>query len=175
LACVVVLTGITQRSSSPLRAANPSHYSALGRLLFAFLFFLGYTVFFQYMLGWIANRPSEAQWYLERGRGVYYGTTMFLIFGHFALPFLLLLSFRLKRQIDKLSWVGAWCLIAQYLHIHWLITPASREPGYSWLDLVALIAVLGIATGVCLFAQRGKALAPSFDPRYAQTFSYESR
>jgi hypothetical protein len=175
MACTVVLTGLAQRSASPLPAPGPAHYSALGRLLFAFLIFLGYVVFFQFLLVWIGDRPSEAEWYVVRSHGVYFGTCLFLIFGHFALPFLLLLSYRLKRNIAALSWVGAWCLVSQYVHIHWLITPESREPGYSWLDLVALVAVLASSLTICLWAQRGKSLAPSFDPRYAETFSYQSR
>jgi hypothetical protein len=175
MACTVVLTGIAQRSGSPLPAPGPAHYSALGRLLFAFLFFLAYVVFFQFMLAWIGNRPSEAQWFSERSRGVYFGTCLFLIFGHFAVPFLLLLSYRLKRRIEALTWVGYWCLLSQYVHIHWLITPASHEPGYSWWDLVALVAVLATTVSFCMWRQRGKSLVPSFDPRYAESFSYQSR
>lgn len=175
VASTIVLTGIIQRSATPLPAPGPAHYSALGRLLFAFLIFLGYTMFFQYMLGWIGNRPTEAEWFLERSRGVYYYTTLFLLYGHFALPFVLLLSYRLKRRIRPLMWISVWCLICQYVHVHWLVTPASHEPGYSPLDLLALVAVLGLCSSVCLWAQRGKALAPQADPRYAETFSYHSR
>jgi hypothetical protein len=175
LACVVLLTGITQVSASPLPAPGPSHYSALGRLLFAFLIFLGYTMFFQFLLVWIGNRPSEAEWYLERSRGVYFASSMFLIFGHFLVPFFFLLSFSLKRRIRPLTWIAVWCLLSQYIHVHWLVTPASREPGASWFDLIALIAVLAIPTSVCLWVQSGKALAPVLDPRYPDTFEYQSR
>ena len=175
VAGTILLTGVIQRSATPLSAPGPSHYSALGRLLFAFLIFLGYTMFFQYMLGWIGNRPSEAQWFLEHSRGEYYGTILFLIFGQFALPFVLLLSFQLKRRIRPLTWIASWCLLCQYVHVHWLVTPMSREPGYSLFDLTSLVAVLGLCSSVCLWAQRGKALEPLADPRYAETFHYESR
>lgn len=174
-ATTILLTGLIQRSGTPLPAPGPSHYSALGRLLFAYLIFLGYTVFFQFMLGWIGNRPSEAAWFLQRSHGIYYATVLFLIFGHFALPFCLLLSYRLKRRIRPLMWIALWCLFSQYIHVHWLIMPSAPGPAYSWLDLLALIAVLGLTVSVCLWAQRGKALAPLSDPRYIETFSYQSR
>jgi hypothetical protein len=174
-ACVVVLTGLAQRSRAPLPAAGPPHYSALGRLLLAMLVFLGYTVFFQFLLVWMGNRPSEAHWFDIRGQGIYRATVQFLIWGHFFVPFLLLLSYRLKRRIGLLSWVAAWCLISDYVHVHWLVTAASAKPGYSWSDLVALIAVLAPAVGVCMFYQRGLSLAPTRDPRYAAAFLYDSR
>lgn len=175
VASTILLTGLAQRSSTPLPAPGPSHYSALGRLLLAFLVFLGYTVFFQYLLCWIGNRPSEAEWFLERSRGGYYASVMFLIFGHFALPLLFLLSYKWKRSIQPLTWVAAWCLLSQYIHVHWLVTPAAHDRAFSIFDLVALVAVLGLSTSVCLWAQRGKALAAASDPRYAETISYQSR
>ena len=175
VASTILLTGLIQRSRTPLTAPGPSHYSALGRLLLAFLVFLGYTEFFQYLLGWIGNRPSEAEWFLERSRGTYYASVMFLIFGHFTLPFVFLLSYTWKRKIKPLTWVAAFCLFSQYIHVHWLITPAAHSRAYSIFDLIALVAVLGLCSSVCLWAQRGKALAASADPRYAETLSYQSR
>lgn len=175
MACIIVLTGLAQRAGQPLTAAGPSHYSALGRLLFAFLIFLGYVMFFQFMLVWIADRPSEAEWYVARGQGVYFGSSLFLVFGLFALPFFALLSFARKRRIRALAWIGAWCLASQYVLVHWLITPASREPGYSWLDALALVAVGCTTVSVCLWCQRGKSLVPVSDPRYAESISYQSR
>ncbi|HET8936057.1 MAG TPA: hypothetical protein VFN67_21570 [Polyangiales bacterium] len=175
VASTIVLTGLIQRSRTPLPAPGPSHYSALGRLLLAFLVFLAYTEFFQYLLGWIGNRPSEAEWFLERGRGAYYASVMFLIFGHFTVPFVVLLSYAWKRRIRVLTWVGGFCLFSLYVHVHWLITPAAHRQAYSVFDLIAVVAVLGLCSSVCLWAQQGKALAAVSDPRYAETCNYQSR
>jgi hypothetical protein len=174
-AATVALTGLAQFSRAPLPAAGSSHYSALGRLLFAWLMFLGYTMFFQFLLGWMGNRPSEAEWFLERWEGPYRSEVMFLIFGVFALPFFLLLSSRLKRHIGVLAPLALWCLASAYAVVHWLVVPAARGPAFSFYDVTALLAVLGTSASFCLFMQRGKALAPSLDERYAATFSYQSR
>jgi hypothetical protein len=74
-----------------------------------------------------------------------------------------------------LALVAAWCLFSQYIHIHWLVTPGSTEPGFAWSDLVALVAVLCLTTSFCLWLQRGKSLTPFNDPRYGASLEYESR
>lgn len=174
VASIVVLLGFAQRS--PLRlASGASHYSALGRLQFAFLLFLAYTLFFQFLLGWMGNRPSEADWHLARGHGVYFATSLFLLLGHLGLTFFALLPYGLKRSIAWLRVVGVWALFCQYILVNWLVTPASSEPGYSWLDASALVAVLFTCAGVCLWFQHGKSLAPVSDPRYAASLAYVSR
>jgi hypothetical protein len=174
MACTVLLTGIMQRVR-PSTAIGPSHYSALGRLLLTFLIFLGYAAFFQFLLCWMGNLPHEAAWFLQRSRGVYWYISLFLIFGHFGLPLFALLSYRLKRNIAALTPVAVWCLGSHYLHLHWLITPSSNEPGFSWFDLVALVAVLATTTSFCIGLQRGKALAAVADPRYLASLAYQSR
>ena len=109
IACTIVLVGFAQRTRA--LAIGPSHYSALGRLLLAFLVFLGYVEFFQFMLCWIGNLPSEAHWYVARAHGVYAYSSAFLMLGQFFLPFFALLSYRRKRRIGPLAWSprGACC------------------------------------------------------------------
>lgn len=174
VACTVILVGLAQRGDGP-PIAGPSHASALGRLMFAFLIFFGYTAFFQFLLVWMANRPTEAEWYLERSHGPYRWIAWFLIAGEFALPFFALLSWRLKRNLSALVPVAVWCLAALYVHINWWITPSSREPGLSWLDPVALLGVFCVSAGFASLVQRGQQLVPVSDPRYQAALRYESR
>jgi hypothetical protein len=173
VACTIIAVDLAQRGDRvPL--AGPSHAYALGRLLFAFLIFFGYTAFFQYLLVWMANRPSEAAWYVERSRAPYGAIAWFLIGGEFLLPFLALLSYRLKRSFRALVPVALWCSAALYMHLNWIVTPSSTQPGPSWLDPVALIAVLSLAAGFAGLVQRGVELAPISDPRYPAALRYES-
>ncbi len=172
-ACIVLLTALARAAG--LHSAGPSHVHALGRLLFAFLIFLGYTSFFQFMLVWIANKPSEAVWYVERSHGAYFWGSVFLVLGHFFLPFFALLSFGLKRRLSWLAAIAGWCLFSQYLHLHWTITPSSSERGFAWLDLIALLAVLGLTLSFGLWLQRGRLLAPVGDPVYRAALRYRSR
>jgi hypothetical protein len=152
-----------------------SHYHALGRLLLAFLIFLGYLAFFQYLLCWIGNKPDEIRYFLARSRGVYGWESLFLVVGHLFLPFFALLSFRLKRRRSRLVPVASWCLVAHYIHVHWLVTPYSPESGFSVLDLAALVAVTGLTLAFASALQRGKSAVPTLDPRYAASVAYRSR
>jgi hypothetical protein len=158
--------------SGPL---DESHYHALGRLLLAFLIFLGYLAFFQYMLCWIGNKPDEVGFYLTRARGTYGWEALFLIVGHLFAPFFALLSFRLKRRSRPLALVAAWCLGSHYVHLHWLVTAESQTTGFHWLDLAALVAVTGLTLGAAILLQRGKSTVAVRDPRYAAALAYRSR
>lgn len=169
---LLVAAGEARGFSGPLAG---SHYHALGRLLLAFLIFLGYLAFFQYMLCWIGNKPTEVGYYLRRAHGVYGWESLFLVVGHFFLPFLALLSFQLKRRARSLASVAVWCLFSHYIHLHWLVTAGSERPGFAWLDLVALVAVAGLTFGFSVLLQRGKSSVAVADPRYAAALAYRSR
>ena len=171
VATIVLLVAIA-RPSAP---AHPSHSHALGRLLLAFLVFLGYTAFFQFLLIWMADRPIEVEWYLERSRGVYRWLSWFLIAGEFALPFLALLSYRLKRELRALTPVALWCLISLYVHVHWLIIPNSADPKLSWFDPLALLAIAGLTVSLAIGCQIGRPLTAAADPRYPDALRYASR
>ncbi len=170
---VLLLAAADMRGFSP--PFDESHYHALGRLLLAFLIFIGYLAFFQYLLCWIGNKPDEISYYLARRHGAYGWESLFLVLGHLFLPFFALLSFSLKRRRRTLVPVAAWCLFAHYLHCHWLVTPTSPRPGFSWLDLAALAAVTGLTFAFASVLQRGKSAIPTLDPRYVASVAYRSR
>jgi hypothetical protein len=172
LALLPVLTVFAARQGY-LRGVTPAHHHALGRLLFAFLVFWAYTAYWQYMLSYIANRPAEARWFADRLAGAYRWPALFLVVGHFALPFFALLSYRAKHRPRLVAGVGAWILAAHYFDVHWLVAAArGRETPLSWLDLAALAAVAGLALAFALWRQSGRALVAHRDPRLAEALAY---
>jgi hypothetical protein len=154
---------------------RPSHWYAVGRLLFAFLIFWSYTGFFQYMLIWIANKPVEARFYIERFHAGDIGTSWFLVIGHFVVPWLVLLSYAVKRNPKSITVIGAWILLCHYVDIHWLV--AAHRPGrpWSWQDLAPLLFIGGISVAFSIWRQRGHLIAARHDPHYAAATAYESR
>lgn len=172
-AALAIVSAIAH-ARAPLHAIGAAHFHALGRLLLAFLVFLGYVAFFQFLLIWMGNKPTEAEWYVARSQGGYRWTSAFLVLGHFALPFFVLLSYRWKRSGAVLAPIAGFCLIAQYVHLFWLIAPSSPRPQLAWTDPVALLAVLGLCGALDLWLQRGKSLAATRDPRFVEALSYES-
>ena len=174
IALLVVLIVLAQ-SGGWLARVGRSHSYALGRLLLAFVIFWAYIAFFQFFLIWIANKPIEARWYLDRITGGYRAVSWFLLIGHFAVPFFVLLSYRIKQRASRLLPVALWLLVAHYADVHWLIAPARQAPhAFSWLDLPALLALTGITVAFGVWRQRGQLLAPIGDPSYERALAYES-
>ena len=73
---------------------TPRHFHDLGKLLLAFTMLWAYLNFSQFLIIWSGNLPEEIPWYIERMRGGWGVIAIALVVGHFALPFLLLLSQR---------------------------------------------------------------------------------
>ena len=79
-------------------AVTVEHYHDFGKLLFGFIVFWAYIAFSQYMLIWYGNLPEETEWFLKRQTGEWTTVSLILIFGHFVVPFLLLVSRMIKRR-----------------------------------------------------------------------------
>ncbi|HEY7954709.1 MAG TPA: hypothetical protein VII38_05415 [Polyangia bacterium] len=175
MALLVVLVVFVQRRGF-LAEVGTSHFYGLGRTLFAFLIFWAYIAFFQFLLIWIGNKPLEARWYVERIHDGHRWVSQFLIWGHFAIPFLLLLSYWVKRRPGTLFVLSAWLLFAHYLDVHWLVAPALGRPGaFAWQDLAAIFAVGGFTVGFGLWRQSGHLIAPIHDPQFEPALRYESK
>jgi hypothetical protein len=159
-----------------IRGINSSHYYALGRLLLSFVIFWAYIAFFQLMLIWIANKPEEVTFYLDRIAGGWTAITVVLATAHFVVPFFVLLNYDIKRRRGALTVIAVWLLASCYLDVHWLVAPASRARGslYNWIDLGALLAIGGITVIYGVYRMRGRALVPIHDPALPRALGYES-
>ncbi len=124
--------------------AEPQAY-ALGALLLTFAVFWAYIAYSQYFIIWIADVPREVAWYLPRSRGGWGLLALVVLLGQFALPLLVLLFHRTKRDGRFLVAVTAWLLVMHYLDTYWLVLPAVHPAGPHphWLDLSALMAIGG--------------------------------
>jgi hypothetical protein len=175
LALLTALTAGAQRAGL-LPGISSSHYYALGRLLLAFTIFWAYAAFFQFMLIWMANQPSEVEFYLTRVQGPWSTVTAVLVIVHFLVPFLILLNYRIKRVPLALATVAVWLLVAHYLDVHWLVIPQAGRTGfpYSFLDLGALLAIGGVTAAFGVLRLRGQCLIPINDPALPRALEYES-
>jgi hypothetical protein len=163
------------QSAGYLEAVGRSHWYAIGRLLFAFLIFWAYTGFFQYLLIWIGNKPIEVKFYLERIQPGDRWTSWFIVFGHFAAPWLILLSYWVKRHAGSVTLLGAWLLGCHYIDIHWLVGARRGAAPWQWQDAPALAFVGGIVVAFAMWRQRGRLLSAYYDADYARAVAYVSR
>ena len=93
-----------------------------------------------------------------------------LILGHFAAPFVVLLSRRVKREPDLLVKVAIGILIVRLIDLFWLIAPEFHQTGISvsWLDIVLPLS-LGSIWLACFIRQlRGRPLLPVHDPEFEE-------
>jgi hypothetical protein len=175
LALLTVLTWAADRTGL-IHGINPSHYYALGRLLLSFVIFWAYVEFFQFMLIWIANKPEEVTFYLARIQGGWAIESAILVLAQFVLPFFVLLDYRMKRKRDQIAAVAAWLLVAHYIDVHWLIVPMGGAVGrpLHWMDIAALVAVVGASVLFGALRLRGVRMVPVHDPALAKALRYES-
>lgn len=175
LGVLTVMTHAAERAGY-LEGLHASHYYALGRLLVAFVIFWAYAAFFQFMLIWIADKPEEISFYLDRWEGPWRAISLLLVVTRFAVPFVVLLPYAIKRRPRELAWMAGWIAVATYIDFHWLVVPAMRRAvfPYHGLDLAAAALVFGLVTAFGAWRLRGRPVVPVHDPRLEEAFAYRS-
>ncbi len=96
--------------------------------------------------------------------------------GHFAVPFLFLMSRHIKRN-NLLVGIGAvWLMIMQYVDIHWLIRPNwnSELNHFGMFDVLTLVGIGGLFIGTATLLLTRKSLLPQKDPRLAESLAFEN-
>jgi hypothetical protein len=148
----------------------------LGKLLLAFVMLWAYLAFSQFLIIWAGNLPEEIPWYIERIRGGWGYVALLVAFGHFALPFVVLLSRDLKKNRSLLAKVAVGILVMRLVDIIWLVAPAFPHSGFAvhWMNVVVPVGLVGI--WLFLFARqlRSRPLLPLNDPFFKETFAHEA-
>jgi hypothetical protein len=151
------------------------HFHALGRLQHVFVILWAYIAYFQAMLIQIANKPSEAQFYVDRSSDGWRFVTALLVVTAFALPFPLLFPRRLKRRPAYLGSIAVLIIASHYLDMWWLVIPhVTTTPIPSWTDFAALAGIAGLVVAICTWRMRGVPLLPVGDPHLAEGLAYET-
>jgi hypothetical protein len=153
------------------RVVEPGHFHDLGKLMLALVMLWAYFSFSQFLIIWAGNLPEEIPFYLRRFDGGWGYFSLLIAFGHFILPFCLLLSRDLKRRPHLLARV-AWFIVAiRLIDLIWLVGPNFNENKGGIMPVsLANIGIPLLLAGVwlVLFAQQlGKLpLVPVNDPYF---------
>jgi hypothetical protein len=164
---VAVLAIVVSREpmNSVLKA---SHFHDYGKLMLALVMLWAYFSFSQFLIIWAGNLPEEIPFYLERLRYGWQYLSLALVFGHFILPFCLLLSQDLKKRPKLLARV-AWFIVAIRLYdLIWLVAPTfHHEPGTLPISLANVGVPLALG-GLWVYLVAGqlqkRPLVPVNDP-----------
>jgi len=140
--------------------------SDLGKLLLAFVMLWAYFSLSQFLITWSGNLPEEITWYLARIQGGWQWVAIAIVFFQFVLPFVLLLSHRLKRRARSVAMVALMLIVIRFVDVFWIITPAF-DPGrlsVHVLDLAAVLALGGFWVWLFVRQLEGRPLLPLRDP-----------
>jgi len=148
------------------------HFHALGRMLFAFVVFWGYTAYFQGFLIQIANRPTEVTFFVARTHAGWGSVLIAILLARFALPFFLLLPRFLKYRPHYVSAIAAIVLAGHVLDMAWLVMPSRDGP--LWPAISALIVIAGACVAFAAWRTRRVPLVAVGDPFLAKGLRYES-
>jgi hypothetical protein len=167
---VVVISWLSRRE--PLdQLIVPGHFHDAGNLMLAFVMLWAYFAFSQYLIIWAGNLPHEIAWYQNRLQTGWRGVGVLLVVLHFMVPFLVLLSRRVKRHGWLLEKVAIGILIVRLVDLFWLIAPEFHAHGVSvsWLDILVPLSMSAFWLGCYIRQLRGRAILPVFDPEFEET------
>ncbi len=173
----LALVLIALRRAGVLRnAVHAEHYHDIGKWIFALIVFWGYIAFSQYLLIWYANLPEETIWFRHRLTGSWKTVAAVLLFGHFIVPFLLLISRAAKRHLVVLGAAAAWILVMHYIDLYWIVMPVLHPAGVQphWTDAAAFAATGG-AFGMAVWTRmKREAAAPVGDLRLTESLEHHN-
>lgn len=143
----------------------------IGTLFFAFTIFYSYIHFSQYFLIWNAALPEETFWYIQREQGSWWWVGQLLIFGHFFLPFLVLLRIDTKCSFDVMIPMCIWAWLMHYMDMQFNVMPVIYPEGIS-IGIFDILSVGGIGTVLWILFNNAYSSHPPYpqrDPRIAET------
>ena len=173
LPTVYVIALILQRTTELRNLLRPKTYYMIGSLFFAFTVFWAYVNFAQYFIIWNANVPEETFWYNLRAVGSWDLVGKYvIIFGHFFIPFLMLLRIDFKLKLVTMLPLAAWAWLMHFFDLEFQIMPALRtnsilSPGLL-LDVACIMFFIGVLMKVFLASLARYPLYPQKDPRIAE-------
>lgn len=156
---VIIIVCTWLKSMGHLKhVTSGEHFHIMGKLLFAFTTFWAYITFSQFFLIWYAHITEETSYFLIRNTGNWNVAQIALVFGHFVVPFVILLQAWLKKNPKLLSIVAVYTLCMHALD-HYLISIPERGvslgnikpevfgdiqvsiPGAFWGDILAFVTI----------------------------------
>jgi hypothetical protein len=173
-----ILLCLELRENGILRnSINVEHYHDLGKWQFCLTVFWAYIAFSQYMLIWYANIPEETVWFMHRFEHGWGYMAFALLFGHFIIPFLVLLPRGTKRNLRILKYSSIWIVIFQFIDFYWQMMPNFAHGGGvapHWLDIACPVAIMSAFALLFWNRMKAHAIIPVGDPRFEQGLNFQN-
>lgn len=183
----VLILCVLQRAGVMKGLVTQEHFHDMGKLLLAFTIFWAYIGFSQYFLIWYANIPEETAWVVTRTNGGWENVGRVMMFGHFVLPFVLLLFRRSKQNIGLLALFAIWQLAMHCVDVFWQVRPvlnqapegvtdpiAAARFTFAWVDITGLLGPVFVLLGLVVWRIRSGPLVALKDPRLAEALNHKN-
>jgi hypothetical protein len=175
-AFLAVLVYLLQGAGKLTEEITEEHWHDIGKQLFGWNVFWAYIAFSQYMLIWYANIPEETQWFWVRQQGGWLRVGLILLFGHFLIPFLLMLPRVMKRKPVVVATMGVWLLVMHWVDLYYLVAPHGTEGvvRFGGMDVIGFVGHLALFVGGLIYILGQGALVPERDPRLPESLAFEN-
>jgi hypothetical protein len=179
---VIIYTVITISADGPIHSLlRKVELHDLGKLVLAFVMLFAYLSFSQWLIIWSGNLPDEIGWYLNRISGGWGYVTIFgIVIAHFAIPFCLMLSRKLKKRPEFMLKFCIYLLLIRLVHLFWEVEPSfpNSQRDLSWhpsllLYVVAPVAIGGIWVWAFIRELRSRPVFPAVDPQIPEILEPE--
>lgn len=182
-AVIIIVLALLRQQGRLKGLVTEEHFHDLAKILFAFTVFWAYVAFSQYFLIWYANIPEETAFYNARKSGGWQYLSAFICFGHFIVPFYLLLWRPIRRTPALLCLMAAWAILMQVVDLAWIVRPmVYAGPQYPdkimlsnvWLDLAGALGPIGIFLFLLSRQISAGVLVPIRDPRLPEALHHKN-
>ncbi len=161
-AFAIIAMALLSRREPLASRFKPAHLHDLGKLLLAFVMVWAYFAFSQLLIIWTGNLTDEIPWYLRRFATSWGWLGVALILFQFIVPFLLLLSRPLKRNVIALSCVVGLIIVMRFVDLTWIVMPGYYQRGLRihWLNFSVPLAMGGLWIAFFLWQLKQRPLLP---------------
>lgn len=177
IALIILVLGVLRMRGKLEGVVTAEHFHDLGKLLLSFTIFWAYVTFCQYFLIWYSNIPEETAFYNYRAHSGFDKLGIVLCFGHFLIPFVILLFREVKRNYRLLMVVAAWQLVMHAIDLIYMVRPIVHGVGFGehiWLDILGLLGPLCIFLGFVAWRVGSAPLVPIKDPRLHEALAHKN-
>ncbi|MDP9162020.1 MAG: hypothetical protein M3O09_17570 [Acidobacteriota bacterium] len=145
---------------------RPKEVHDHGKLTLALVMLWAYFSFSQFLIIWAGNLPEEIPFYRIRLYNGWQYVALFIVLGHFVLPFLFLLSRPFKRNPKTLVKLSVWLIFMRLVDLYWYIEPNfHKDLHFSALDIVVPVAIGGFWLALFFRNLKQRPLLPLQDPK----------
>jgi hypothetical protein len=171
LAIVLVCTNAKRAPYSDVM--SPALTKDLGNMMFVLTMLWGYTSVSQLIILWNGNLPEFSSFYAHRSGDAKLGWNVIgasTILGCFFIPFVTLLSPRIKRYPDRLANIAGMIFVFRIVDVFWQIGAAIPHRAHDLAiptpgDIVGFFAMGAVWFAVMIHQAEKARLVPTYDTR----------